>query len=63
VVYEHDEERVHDDLINNFRRLLPRKKDPHFGEVKWTQSEIMSTFDEAWKQTITAFKKVTIRIL
>jgi hypothetical protein len=64
VVYEHDEERVVSDLKENLRiALLMDKQTPHFGQKRWTESEVNAAFDEAWKKTITAFKKVTISIL
>jgi hypothetical protein len=64
VVYEHDEERVLSDIKENLRiALLMDKKTPHFGQRQWTESEVNIAFDKAWKKTITAFKKVTVRIL
>jgi hypothetical protein len=64
VVYEHDEERVVSDLKENLRiALLMDKKARHFGQKSWTETEVNTAFDEAWKKTITAFKKVTITIL
>lgn len=64
VVYEHSEERVLSDIRESLRiALLEDKVKPRFGERKWTESEVNEAFDEAWKKTITAFKKVTIRVL
>lgn len=64
VVYEHDEERVLGDLEENFRTtLLEDKQKPRFGERKWTEDEINEAFEKAWYKTITAFKRVTLRIL
>jgi hypothetical protein len=64
VVYEHDEERVLSDIRENLRAALMKDKaQPRFGERKWTEEEVNDSFREAWDKTITAFKKVTIRIL
>lgn len=63
IVYEWDEDQAAEKLAMFFRMSLPKKKDPIFGEVKWTQSEIMSAFESAWTKTIEDFKKITIRIL
>jgi hypothetical protein len=63
VVYEYDEDQVIDYFLDNVRLLLPEKKDPIFGERKWTRPEITAALDGAWKKTIADFKKVTIRIL
>ena len=63
VVYEWDEDQAAEKLAGFFRMSLPKKKDPIFGEAKWTQSEIMNAFETAWTETIEDFKKVTIRIL
>jgi hypothetical protein len=63
VVFEWSEDQINEKLSDFMRRSLPRKKDPIFGEVTWSQSEIMSAFETAWTRTLQDFKKVTIRIL
>jgi len=64
VVYEHDEKRVLSDIKENFQAaLMEDKAQPRFGERKWTEKEVDDSFQRAWDKTITAFKKVTIRIL
>ncbi len=63
VVFEHDEDEVFSEIWNNLILSMAQKKDPIFGENKWTETEILAMVEKAWKKTIEDFKKVTIRIL
>ena len=63
VVYEWDEDQAAEKLAGFFSKALPKKKDPIFGEAKWTQDEIVTALARGWTDTIEDFKKITIRIL
>jgi len=63
VVFEWDEDQVAATLFSHLNKMLPKKKDPIFGEAKWTESEILTAYKAAWSETVNEFKKATIRIL
>jgi hypothetical protein len=63
VVYEWGEDYILEKIMENFKLLLPEKKDPHFGKKTWTRPEFVAAFDAAYRKTISDFKKITIRIL
>ena len=63
VVYEHDEKRVYEDLLENIMDSLPPQEKGWFGTKGWTKEDFEQAFKDGWKKTVTAFKKVTIRIL
>jgi hypothetical protein len=59
IVFEYQEDRVHDELLENLCIALPHKK--------WYQTynsdDIAKAFEKAWTKTLEDFKKVTIRIM
>jgi hypothetical protein len=63
VVYEHDEDEVSGNIVDNLRMILHDGKDkPFMGEKKWTETEVIDALERSWKKTITNFKKVTVKI-
>jgi hypothetical protein len=63
VVFEWDEDEVTRRFLENLELGLPDKKKPHFGERKWTETEVKTAFKEAWAKTVSDFKRQTIRIV
>jgi len=59
VVFEYQEDRIHDELLENLCAALPTKK--------WYQTynsdDIAQAFETAWVKTVNDFKKVTVRIM
>jgi len=62
IVFEHGEDVVFDNFWNNCILEMAQKKDPLFGQKKWTEVDILAIIEKAWKKTVNDFKKITIRI-
>lgn len=59
VVFEYQEDRVYDELLENLARYLPTKK---WYKRQYTSEEIAQAFQTAWTKTVNDFKKVTVTI-
>jgi hypothetical protein len=62
VVFEYHEDKLVGRIKQYLYDYLPFRN-PKFGKAKYTEEEIFSAFDKAWKETVEEFKQVTIRIM
>ena len=59
VVFEYQEERVFNELMDNFLSILPDKK---WYQRRLHRAEIVAALGDAWIKTVNDFKQVTVTI-